>query len=63
MERRTFLSTALLTGAAVLSTSILPAYAAENTVKVGVLHSLSGTMAISETCSFSLSMKSTSREV
>lgn len=49
MKRRTFLGTALLTGAAILSTGILPVRAAEDTVKVGVLHSLSGTMAISET--------------
>jgi urea transport system substrate-binding protein len=49
MKRRTFLSTALLTGAAVLTTGLTPTYAAEDTVKVGVLHSLSGTMAISET--------------
>src|SRR4051812_47922461 len=48
MKRRTFLSTSLLTGVAVLS-GLLPARAAEDTVKVGVLHSLSGTMAISET--------------
>jgi urea transport system substrate-binding protein len=48
MKRRKFLSSTLLTGAAVL-TGLLPARAAEDTVKVGVLHSLSGTMAISET--------------
>jgi urea transport system substrate-binding protein len=49
MKRRTFLSSALLTGAAVLTTGLAPIHAAEDTVKVGVLHSLSGTMAISET--------------
>src|SRR3954464_7493805 len=48
MKLRTFLGTALLTGAAILTTSI-NARAAEETVKVGILHSLSGTMAISET--------------
>ncbi|MCB1133926.1 MAG: transporter substrate-binding protein, partial [Verrucomicrobiae bacterium] len=38
------------TGAlAALALSFLPAAKAEDTVKVGVLHSLSGTMAISET--------------
>ncbi|MEJ0012040.1 MAG: urea ABC transporter substrate-binding protein [Bauldia sp.] len=36
--------------AAVLSAPLaLPAYAADDTIKVGILHSLSGTMAISET--------------
>jgi urea transport system substrate-binding protein len=49
MKRRTFLSTALLTGAAVLTSGLSPAFAADDTIKVGVLHSLSGTMAISET--------------
>ncbi len=48
MKLRTFLGTTLLTGAAILTTSIA-ARAADDTVKVGVLHSLSGTMAISET--------------
>ena len=45
-SRRTFLKTAA--AATVLSLS-LGAQAAESTIKVGVLHSLSGTMAISET--------------
>src|SRR5664279_6149860 len=36
--------------AAVLSAPLaLPAYAADDTIKIGILHSLSGTMAISET--------------
>lgn len=48
MKRRSFLGTTLLAGAAILTTS-LAARAAEDSVKVGVLHSLSGTMAISET--------------
>jgi len=45
-SRRTFIRTAA--AAAVLSLSSLAAQAAE-TIKIGVLHSLSGTMAISET--------------
>ncbi len=48
MKLRKFLGTTLFAGAAILSTSI-SVRAAEDTVKVGVLHSLSGTMAISET--------------
>ena len=50
MQRRNFLKQAALTAA--LATAGLMgtvAHAAEGTVKVGVLHSLSGTMAISET--------------
>jgi len=50
MQRRNFLKT-LTAGAAVasaLSLVSLPAFA-QNTIKVGILHSLSGTMAISET--------------
>jgi urea transport system substrate-binding protein len=50
MQRRNFLKT-LTAGAAVasaLSLGSLPAFA-QNTIKVGILHSLSGTMAISET--------------
>ncbi|MAY43683.1 MAG: urea ABC transporter substrate-binding protein [Rhodobacteraceae bacterium] len=43
----TFLRTTLL-GAAV-ATAAIPALAQDDTIKVGVLHSLSGTMAISET--------------
>jgi urea transport system substrate-binding protein len=48
-NRRTFLTcaTRIAAGAALLAGG-LPAYAAE-TIKVGILHSLSGTMAISET--------------
>ncbi|CUH65223.1 Aliphatic amidase expression-regulating protein [Thalassovita gelatinovora] len=38
-----------LAGALALGTLSLPAAAAEDTIKIGVLHSLSGTMAISET--------------
>ncbi|MDB6152345.1 MAG: amiC 2 [Chthoniobacteraceae bacterium] len=48
MKLRKFLATTILTGAALLTTSI-SSRAADDTVKVGVLHSLSGTMAISET--------------
>ncbi len=48
MKLRKFLGTSFLASAAIL-TSSFPAVAAEETVKVGVLHSLSGTMAISET--------------
>ncbi len=50
MQRRNFLKT-FTAGAAVasaLSLGSLPAFA-QNTIKVGILHSLSGTMAISET--------------
>ncbi|MGH1459026.1 MAG: urea ABC transporter substrate-binding protein [Paracoccaceae bacterium] len=43
-----FLKTTLA-GATALGLSALPALSAEDTIKVGVLHSLSGTMAISET--------------
>ncbi|PSW21785.1 urea ABC transporter substrate-binding protein [Photobacterium sanctipauli] len=39
----------VLVGAVASLMGTLPAYAAEETIKVGVLHSLSGTMAISET--------------
>lgn len=47
LSRRNFLvaSTTLLATAAIS----IPAFAADDTIKVGVLHSLSGTMAISET--------------
>ncbi|MDQ3621290.1 MAG: urea ABC transporter substrate-binding protein [Verrucomicrobiota bacterium] len=48
MQIRSFLGATLLAGAAILTTSIA-ALGADDTVKVGVLHSLSGTMAISET--------------
>ena len=48
MTRRTFLKSAAATAA--ISASPLPvAWAQSNTIKVGILHSLSGTMAISET--------------
>jgi len=40
---------ALLTACAGVLSHSMPAFAADDTVKVGVLHSLSGTMAISET--------------
>ncbi|MFO1089734.1 MAG: urea ABC transporter substrate-binding protein [Hyphomicrobiales bacterium] len=36
-------------GAAVLATGLRPAFAADEPIKIGILHSLSGTMAISET--------------
>ncbi|MBJ3763785.1 urea ABC transporter substrate-binding protein [Maribius pontilimi] len=39
----------LLSSAAILAASVLPAMAQDCPIKVGVLHSLSGTMAISET--------------
>jgi len=48
MSRRTFLKTAAA-GAALSSASIPSVFAQGATIKVGVLHSLSGTMAISET--------------
>ena len=47
LTRRVVLGAALL-GATALST-VLPAAAQQDTIKVGILHSLSGTMAISET--------------
>jgi urea transport system substrate-binding protein len=47
MSRRTFLKTAA--AGAALGASGLPAFAQGSTIKVGNLHSLSGTMAISET--------------
>ena len=40
---------ATLTGSAVFASLATAALSAEDTIKVGVLHSLSGTMAISET--------------
>ena len=45
----TRLSSLLSAGALATSLSLATAYAQEDTIKVGVLHSLSGTMAISET--------------
>jgi urea transport system substrate-binding protein len=47
MKIKHMLSSALMAGAMTLSS--IQAYAADDTIKVGVLHSLSGTMAISET--------------
>ena len=47
MQRR-FTLKALTAAVALTTLSSLPSYAAD-TIKVGVLHSLSGTMAISET--------------
>ena len=47
MQRR-FTLKALTAALALTTLSALPAYAAD-TIKVGILHSLSGTMAISET--------------
>ncbi|MBK6006265.1 urea ABC transporter substrate-binding protein [Ramlibacter ginsenosidimutans] len=46
MQRRFILQA--LTAAVALASVGLPAFAADDTIKVGVLHSLSGTMAISE---------------
>ena len=48
MTRRLFLKSAAAT-AAVSSAGLPSAFAQSNTIKVGILHSLSGTMAISET--------------
>jgi urea transport system substrate-binding protein len=47
MQRRFTLKA--LTAAVALAGAGLPAFAADDTIKVGILHSLSGTMAISET--------------
>ena len=47
MQRR-FTLKALSAAVALSALSVIPAHAAD-TIKVGVLHSLSGTMAISET--------------
>jgi urea transport system substrate-binding protein len=47
MKRRSFIKTAIAAG--LLSMGVGSVFAAEETIKVGVLHSLSGTMAISET--------------
>jgi len=43
------LATTLILGASFLSTQTFAASHSKGTIKVGVLHSLSGTMAISET--------------
>jgi len=50
MRRRTFI-TRFIAGAALSAAGLLSSFAAHaaDTIKVGVLHSLSGTMAISET--------------
>lgn len=51
MDRRSFLKKSLSTGAGLALLPLsgeFPAYASQKRVKVGVLHSLSGTMAISE---------------
>jgi urea transport system substrate-binding protein len=49
MERRIFLKKLAVTAAVVAAIGGSPSVYAKDTVKVGVLHSLSGTMAISET--------------
>ncbi|MDO8305706.1 transporter substrate-binding protein, partial [Herminiimonas sp.] len=49
MSRRTLLKATALGAFALASSSWLPAAFAADTIKVGILHSLSGTMAISET--------------
>ena len=50
MQRRSILKTALATGAFAVASAWAPQILAQsNTIKVGILHSLSGTMAISET--------------
>lgn len=51
MKRRSFLKTVAATGAAIAAGGVnFPAFAAKkDPIKVGILHSLSGTMAISET--------------
>jgi len=48
MQRR-FTLKALTAAVALTTLSALPGHAADDTIKVGILHSLSGTMAISET--------------
>lgn len=50
MSRRTVLKATALAALTLTASSLMaPAFAAEDTIKVGILHSLSGTMAISET--------------
>ena len=50
MQRRTFLKTMTYAASLAVLAKAAPALAAEGeTIKVGILHSLSGTMAISET--------------
>jgi urea transport system substrate-binding protein len=50
MQRRSLIKSALfLTALSAAALGVTPGWAADDTVKVGILHSLSGTMAISET--------------
>src|ERR1035437_8246878 len=49
MSRRTFLQATAFGALAIVTTAWLPQALAADTIKVGILHSLSGTMAISET--------------
>ena len=49
MQRRTFIRRTLVTALAAGSIALAMQAQAQNTIKVGILHSLSGTMAISET--------------
>ena len=49
MSRRTVLKATALGAFALAASSWLPSAFAADTIKVGILHSLSGTMAISET--------------
>ena len=49
MKRRQFLHPSLARGVALLALALPLAALAQDTIKVGILHSLSGTMAISET--------------
>ena len=49
MKRRTFIRQLAVTAAVAAAFGTTSAYAQQKTVKIGVLHSLSGTMAISET--------------
>ncbi|MEO6565123.1 MAG: transporter substrate-binding protein, partial [Casimicrobiaceae bacterium] len=49
MQRRTFIRTTLTATLAAAGFTLTMAAQAQNTIKVGILHSLSGTMAISET--------------
>ena len=49
LTRRIFLSTAGAALGGALALGAPAAFAADDTIKIGILHSLSGTMAISET--------------
>ena len=49
MKRRTFIRQLALSAAVAAALGASSVYAQQKTVKIGVLHSLSGTMAISET--------------